>query len=130
MGFVVKDGGFLIEKKVLFAADAINGDYINLWAQEWDAMLYDKSPQVLIDYPGEYDIQWVFIKAIVDKKGNLNYILMEDKNSFAIVQSSSALDEDEMSDVSMIYYTDDAVEKKLDKLELEAKREKLQADDA
>lgn len=129
MGFIEKEGWFLIEKKVLFAADTISEDYINLWAQEWEAMLYDKSPQVLIDYPGEYDIKGVFIKAIADKKGKLNYILVEDKKSFAIVQSPRALDEDEISDASTIYYTDDAVEKKLDKLELEAKREKLQVND-
>jgi len=67
----------LIEKKVLFGAASLNSDYINLGIQEGDAMLYDKSLHILIDYPGEYDIQDMFIKAFVDKTGKLNYIISE-----------------------------------------------------
>lgn len=125
MWFVAKDGGFLIEKKVLFGAASINPDYINLGMQEGDAMLYDKSLHVLIDYPGEYDIQDMFIKAFVDKTGKLNYIISEWSNSFAIVQSPRALDEEEISEAATIYYTDDTVEKMLDKLEIESHRERL-----
>jgi hypothetical protein len=125
MWFVVKDGGFLIEKKVLFWSDGLNADYINLGMQEGDAMLYDKSLHILIDYPGEYDVQDMFIKAFVDKTGKLNYIITEWNTSFAIVQSPRALDEEEISEAATIYYTDDTVEKMLDKLEIEAHREKL-----
>lgn len=128
MGFVAKDSGFLIEKKVLFWATSVNPDYINLGMQEGDAMLYDKSLHVLIDYPGEYDIQDMFIKAFVDKTGKLNYIITEWNNSFAIVQSPRALDEEEVSEAATIYYTDDTVEKMLDKLEIEAHRERLIVD--
>jgi ABC-type Zn uptake system ZnuABC Zn-binding protein ZnuA len=88
-------------------------------------MLYDKHSYILIDYPGEYDVQDMFIKAFVDKTGKLNYIVVDGQRSFAIVQSPRALDEDEISDADIIYYTDDAVEKMLDKLEMDAKREKL-----
>jgi len=35
------------------------------------------------------------------------------------------LDEEEISEAATIYYTDDTVEKMLDKLEIEAHREKL-----
>lgn len=125
MWFVAKDGWFLIEKKVLFGAGSLNSDYINLGLQEGDAMLYDKALNILIDYPGEYDIQDMFIKAFVDKTGKLNYIVTEGKNSFAIVQSPRALDEEEVSEAATIYYTDDTVEKMLDKLEIEAHRERL-----
>jgi len=41
------------------------------------------------------------------------------------VQSPRALDEEEISEAATIYYTDDTVEKMLDKLEIEAHREKL-----
>jgi len=125
MWFIAKDGWFLIEKKVLFGAPELNSDYINLGMQEGDAMLYDKSLHILIDYPGEYDIQDMFIKAFVDKVGKLNYIVSEWNNSFAIVQSPRALDEEEVSEAATIYYTDDTVEKMLDKLEIESHREKL-----
>ncbi len=128
MWFVCKDWGFLIEKKVLFGASIPNADYVNLALEEGEAMSYDALPYTLVDYPGEYDIQDMFIKAFVDKSWKLNYIVVEKNKSFAIVQSPRALDEDEISEASMIYYTDDAVEKMLDKLEMEAKREKLIAE--
>jgi hypothetical protein len=115
----------LIEKKILWGAPTPNPDYINFALEEGEAMLYDRVPYILIDYPGEYDMQDLFIKVFVDKSSKLNYIIVDGARSFAIVQSPRALDEDEISEADIIYYTDDAVEKMLDKLEIAAKREKL-----
>lgn len=125
MSFVEKDGGFLIEDKVIFGATVPHEWYINLWLEQGEAMLYTKLPYTLIDYPGEYDIGDIFVKVFSDKAGKLNYFVSYGNATFAVVQSPRALDEDEIAESETIYYTDDSVGKMLDKLEIEAKREKL-----
>ena len=125
MSFVAKDGGFLIEKKVLWGAGVPNADYVNLGLQEGESMIYEKFPYILIDYPGEYDMQDMFIKVSADKTGKLNYFIQEGTRSFAIIQSPHALEEDEISEATVIYYTDESVEKMIDKLEIESQKEKL-----
>lgn len=88
-------------------------------------MLYAKLPYTLIDYPGEYDIGDIFLKVFADKTGKLNYFVSYGNATFAVVQSPRALDEDEIAESETIYYTDDSVEKMIDKLEIESKKEKL-----
>jgi len=126
MAFVEMNGWFLINNSVLWWAADIDAKYINLSATKWEDMVYGKADILFINYPWEYDIEGMFIKVFADKTGRLNYILeWEGKKTFAIVQSPSALDHEEIVEAKTIYYTDDAVEKILDKMEVEAKRERL-----
>ena len=38
-------------------------------------MRYHETPQIIVDYPGEYDIHGRSIKAFVGKNAKLNYLI-------------------------------------------------------
>lgn len=100
---------------------------INLAKEQGEAMTYTKLPYTVVDYPGEYDLQGVFIKVIADKHNLLNYIMHENDDVYAIIQSPLVLENDDFADVKTIIYTDDKVANKIEQLELEVEKIKLEA---
>lgn len=116
---------FLIENKLLFWASAPHKKYINLALNVWEDIVTQTSEYSIVEYPGEYDINWIFIKVYLSKDGKLNYIFTVNKKKIGLVQSPKILEEDDMNSMYAWLYLDDAVEKKIDQLELEWKKFKL-----
>ena len=117
--------GFLIEKKVLFWATQPHPDYVNLALEVWDDVVTERLPHAIIEYPWEYDIMWVWAKVFLWKDNKLNYLLNINWKKIGIIQTPKILEEDEVTWMDWWLYLDDAVEKRLDQLEMVGKKLKL-----
>jgi len=120
---------FLIEKKVLFWATQPHPDYVNLALEVWDDVVTERLPHAIIEYPWEYDIMWIWAKVFLWKDNKLNYLLNIDWKKIWIIQTPKILEEDEVTGMDRWLYLDDAVEKRLDQLEMVGKKLKLVVED-
>lgn len=120
---------FLIEKKVLFWATQPHPDYVNLALEVWDDVVTERLPHAIIEYPWEYDIMWVWAKVFLWKDNKLNYLLNINWKKIWIIQTPKILEEDEVTWMDWWLYLDDAVEKRLDQLEMVWKKLKLVVSD-
>jgi len=120
---------FLIEKKVLFWATQPHPDYVNLALEAWDDVVTERLPHAIIEYPWEYDIMWVWAKVFLWKDNKLNYLLNINWKKIGIIQTPKILEEDEVTWMDWWLYLDDAVEKRLDQLEMVWKKLKLLVQD-
>lgn len=116
---------FLIENKVLFGASTPSNEYINLALDMGEDVVHKTAPYSIIEYPWEYDIDWVVIRVFSSKDGKLNYIININDKKIGVIQGPKILEEDEVNGVHSRLYLDDAVEKKIDQLEIEGKKFKL-----
>ena len=114
----LESGWFLIENKVLFWADAPHPDHVNLALEAGPDIVVERLPHAIIEYPGEYDILWVWARVLLWKDNKLNYLLNLDGKKIGIIQTSKILEDDEVWDMDAWIYMDEAVEKRLDQLEL------------
>jgi len=120
---------FLIEKKVLFWATQPHQDYVNLALEVWEDVVTERLPHAIIEYPWEYDIMWVWAKVFLWKDNKLNYLLNINWKKIWIIQTPKILEEDEVTGMDRWLYLDDAVEKRLDQLEMVWKKLKLVVSD-
>jgi len=120
--------GFLIENKLLFGFETADPKYINLALEPGDDMRYDKLAYALVDYPGEYDIQWIGIECFLGANNKLNYVITLNDKKIGIIQSADVLDIDEVGEVKVRLYQDDKIANKIDQLELEGEQQKLTTD--
>ena len=109
----------LIENKFLFNPTEIEIWIINLMPIIWEEMAYDRGNLLSIDFPGEYDIWWAFIKVYVWNGNKLNFLVTHEWVTFAVIQSPEVLELDEVCDMSTWIFPDESVAKKLDQLEME-----------
>lgn len=112
------DSGYLIDNKFLFSAQNIDITKINLVPVIGQDIL-EREENSLIDFPWEYDVKWSFIKVIVGKDDKLNYLVKTKEISFAIIQTPSVLERDDVDNMDFWLFTDPRVESKIDQLELE-----------
>lgn len=117
--------GFLIEGKFLFGFETADPKYINLALEPGSDMRYEKLDYALVDYPGEYDIQWIGVECFLGANNKLNYVLIVNDKKIGIIQSPDVLDLDEIGDVKFRLYQDDKIANKIDQLELEWQKQKL-----
>ena len=115
----------LIENKFLFNPTEIEIGIINLIPTIWEEMAYDRWNLLSIDFPGEYDIGWAFIKVYVWNWDKLNFLVTYEWVTFAVIQSPEVLELDEVCDMSTRIFLDESVDKKLDQLEMEGDRVNL-----
>lgn len=120
---------FLIEKKVLFWATQPHPDYVNLALEVWEDVVTERLPHAIIEYPWEYDIMWIWAKVFLWKDNKLNYLLNINWKKIWIIQTPKILEEDEVTWMDWWLYLDDAVEKRLDQLEMVWKKLKLVVSD-
>jgi len=120
------ENGFLIEDKLLFGFSKTNSKYVNLALTLGDDMRYDKLDYQLVDYPGEYDIGGIGINCFLWKDNKLNYVININNKKIWIIQSPDVLELDEVGDVNYRLYQDDKVSNKIDQLELEWEKQKLE----
>jgi len=111
--------GFLIEGKLLFGFEHTDAKYINLALEPGSDMRYEKLDYILVDYPGEYDIQGIGIECFLGANNKLNYIIYLENKTIGIIQSADVLDLDEVGEVNYRLYQDDQIANKIDQLELE-----------
>jgi hypothetical protein len=109
----------LIENKFLFNPTEIEIWIINLLPKIWEEMAYDRWNLLSIDFPGEYDIWWAFIKVYAGNGNKLNFLVTHEWTTFAVIQSPEVLELDEVCDMSTRIFPDESVSKKLDQLEME-----------
>ena len=109
----------LIENKFLFNPTEIEIGIINLMPTIWEEMAYDRWNLLSIDFPGEYDIWWAFIKVYAGNWNKLNFLVTYEWITFAVIQSPEVLELDEVCDMSTWIFPDESVAKKLDQLEME-----------
>ena len=112
----------LIENKFLFNPTEIEVWIINLLPKTWEEMAYDRGNLLSIDFPGEYDIWWAFIKVFAWNWDKLNFLVTYEGTSFAVIQSPEVLELDEVCDMNTWIFPDESVSKKLDQLEMEWNR--------
>ena len=112
----------LLENKFLFNPTEIEVGIINLMPTIWEEMAYDRWNLLSIDFPGEYDIGWAFIKVYAWNWNKLNFLVTYEWTTFAVIQSPEVLELDEVCDMSTRIFPDEYVAKKLDQLEMEGDR--------
>jgi len=116
------DGGYQIEKSLFFGYAYVHNALINLASQVGEDMRYHEGEIIIIDYPGEYDIKGWTIKAFVGQNQKLNYLIQGNNKKFWIIQSPDVLELEEVDCMDTWLYLWEAIEKKLDQLELEGER--------
>ena len=109
----------LVENKFFFNPTKIEIWIINLLPTIWEEMANDRWNLLSIDFPGEYDIGWAFIKVYAGNWNKLNFLITYEWTTFAVIQSPEVLELDEVCDMSTWIFPDDSVDKKLDQLEME-----------
>lgn len=109
----------LLENKFLFNPTEIEVGIINLMPTIWEEMAYDRWNLLSIDFPGEYDIGWAFIKVYAWNWNKLNFLVTYEWTTFAVIQSPEVLELDEVCDMNTRIFPDESVAKKLDQLEME-----------
>lgn len=124
----LESGGFLLENKVLFWATVPHKNYINLAFDAGEDIVRENVPYSMVEFPGEYDIQNIIIKALLWKDNKLNYLVTLKNKKYGIIQNPKILDEDEVGNMDYRLYLDDNVEKKIDQLELDWKKIRLDAE--
>jgi len=124
--FTFDQGAYIIENKFLYAFTQAQNKYINFATDIWADMNYSKSDFDIIDYPWEYDIKGIRIICLLWKDQKLNYLVFQKTKNFWIIQSPDILESDDVQDMEYRLYTNDSVEKKIDQLELEWQKIKLQ----
>lgn len=117
--------GFLIENKLLFGFETPDPKYINLALEPGEDMRYETLKYSLVDYPGEYDIQWIVIECFLGANNKLNYIITIDTKRIGVIQSADVLDLDAVGVITSRLYLDDKIASKIDQLELEGEQQKL-----
>ena len=93
--------GFLIENTLLFWYETTDPKYINLASVAGDDMRYEKIEYTLVDYPGEYDVQWIGIECFIGSNEKLNYLIKMNDKKIAIIQSDDVLDLVELGEVRL-----------------------------
>ena len=120
----------MIENKFVFGNEASDPAYINLATHIGADMRYKKPDAELIDFPGEYDIQGITIQCFLGSQDKLNYLINYQGENFAIIQSPDVLENNtDLATTQTWFYTADNVAEKIDQLELEGEKTKLEAAD-
>lgn len=111
--------GYLINDKVYITTDGSHDTkYVNLALQTGDDMQYGNHDISFIEYPGEYDIDGLFIKVFPGKWGELNYLVQDKNKIFAFVQTEDSLANDEFVADEWLF-VNPHIAKALDKMEME-----------
>jgi len=121
----VQDGGFLIGGKILFGAETPHDKYLNLAKSKWEDLRYDEFSYDLIDYPGEYDISGIDVRCFEDKNGELSYVVGLNDMKIGLIQSAKILEKEDISDMDVWLYTNEAVANRIDHMELEWEKQAL-----
>lgn len=113
-----QDSWYTIGENIFFWDD-IKENYLNLKKNVWEDMIFGKEKEFKIEYPGEYDKDWIFFKVVEDSEGKLNYFLRTDENKTVIIQSSEVLEKEEFDNIDFWIYTEESIAKKIEEMEFD-----------
>lgn len=116
------ENGILIGKRFIFNPQELVSGIINLKATIGEEMAYDRGNLLAIDFPWEYDIDGILINAYVGNGDKLNFLVVSEEEKFGLIQSPEVLESDEVEGMDTRIFSDEAVEKKLDQLEMDGER--------
>lgn len=80
-------------------------------------MNYDKRSEIVIDYPGDYDVQKVLLKVFDTKDGNLHFVITYNDKKYIIVNHKSVLKEMDTNNVDVWIVPNQKIAEMLEKLE-------------
>ncbi|NCQ82796.1 hypothetical protein GW750_08700 [bacterium] len=81
-------------------------------------MQYNKNDTTFINFPGEYDVNGCFIRAIVEKD-MLHYMIQMQDKKIAILGNKRAVQHDSMDIADIWYVTDASIQETMEKMEME-----------
>ena len=120
--------GFIIDHAFLFGNESLDPAYINLATHCGADMRYVKPEANFVDFPGEYDFHGISIQAFVGNQDKLNYLINHQGTVFALIQNPEVLENtSDLGSAQVWLYTTDNVAEKIDQLELEGEKIKLEA---
>ena len=104
--------------KVVHTQESFELGDVTLLKTKWEMMNYGLKDTNRISFPGEYDIKWVTYKCI-DAGDMLHYIIHDlDGTWTAILQSSAALEKENIDGIDTRYVADESIQKEIENLEL------------
>lgn len=112
-----KDDWRCLGKNVFFG-DKPQKDMICLCTKKWEMMNYGEENKKSVSFPGEYDIDGVSIKCI-DAGDLLHYILYIEETRIALLQSSAALEKENIEWIDQWIVMDEAIQKEIENLDLD-----------
>lgn len=116
------DGEARFWDRIVFNPVEVQIWIVNLMPITGEIMAYDRWNLTTIDFPWEYDIDDLMIKVFAWKGDKLNFLVIDDKISFGIIQSPEVLELDDVEGMDLRFFFDETVSKKLDQLEMEGEK--------
>lgn len=113
--------GYLINDHITLFADQPTDDTIYLAKTQGSLMSYGQTPIFVIDYPWEYDKNNIDITCFVESDGVLDYKIVDQWESIAVIQTSKALEFNEFTTVDYRVVPDQSLAEQLTKMELDGK---------
>lgn len=108
--------GYIIGGVAVIGAEAPGK--ITLATSKWPAMNYGIHDLKKVDFPGEYDINWVAIECF-EADGVLSYLLRIDDKLVALLQNSAILEVANFDSVDEWICANEDIKEELESLELE-----------
>ena len=120
MSHIIKsEHGYTIVDTVAYLVDEPVEGLISLGATLGDAMKYTKSHYTHINFPGEYDINGVFVRAFVGKGDQMSYIVTIENDTYGLIQTKDVLQRDDVNDCDYRCVVDDTLVTEIEQMEFE-----------
>lgn len=108
--------GRLIGWKIFFWLEEIAK--VSLRLVKWEEMRYGKTQTNIVEFPWEYDIEWVSVICFeADKK--LSYVITWDENRIALLQNAAALEVASFERIDTWLCMDQSVKEEVERLEMD-----------
>lgn len=117
---------YIVQKSFYIGEDDYAG--LSLRPHKWDAMRYGKQQTTIVDYPGEYDIEWISIRC-VEADGMLSYIVHLDNKQIAVLHNSAPLEKYSFDNIDVWLCLDDSIKDDVWRMEMEGEVRVLWADE-
>ena len=112
-----KWNGFLLEK-ILYLGNEEHPGLITLRTQKWEIMLYGDHAGTTVEFPGEYDVQWIGITCI-SAADTLHYVVRIDGKQLAIIQDKAVFDVANFDAVDEWIVTKEDIKNEIENLEFD-----------
>ena len=112
-----KGNGTCIGERLYFGDDVQDG-LITLSLKKSEIMNYGQGNTNVVSFPGEYDIEDISIKCI-DAGDMLHYIIYVDETRIALLQSSAALEKENILGIDQWFVADESIKKEIENMEMD-----------
>ena len=110
---------------ILFDTIYIGDGDIPAWALltlrliQWDSVIYNPTDDLMIEYPGEYELAGYNVIAFTATNSEkLNYMIRFSNKRVAYIQDAKALEHDEVADMDIWYVTTSELKDVIERREL------------